>query len=369
MTFTLTCMAGELARILTLAGNVSGHVKQVPILKACRIAVTKGMATVSATDTDHGMRATLAAEGKGEVYVEIALLAQKAAALKATEPVTMASDKEGKFLAVSQGKTRWKVPLILGDGFPVAMTEPIGGAPSVIQRRRFFAALSAVMPNIEGTDNRIFGRGPYLDMTDGFTAVAAGAKGCYVVRVDADVWPISVIIPTGSAHAMMAMFKDADEIAVTVTENAMTVDADDVMYRTKLIEGTYADWRAVVQHATGSLDGSARVGRQEMIDTIARASAIAVDGTKGAALGVRIAIVDGEMQVKASNRNGEEGYDACQADGDDGSFGVGTAKVIEALSSLTADEVELRYATDAEKPLMIRASDDDWRVVMNFLVK
>lgn len=369
MTIQLTALAADFARAMQLAGTVAGSGKQVPILKACRIEASNAGISIAATNGDHGVSARIDGSGKGVFFVDVALMSAKTALLKGSQDVTIKGDTDGKFVTVSQGKTRWRVPLLDGEAFPVAMTEAVAGAATEVDRAALFGALDAVLPNVDAGDNRIIGRGPLFDCVDGFRVLAAGGRALYVVKIDATPLPMSIVVPLASAHAMMSVFRGGKALGIVVTQDAMSMVSDGVTYRTKLIEGQYPDWRAVLKHSTSGHDGSAVIDRVAAGEAVARAGAVSFTGTKGAWLAARVTLTGDEMQVTSSNRDGEEGYDAIPAEGDGGTFAVGTDKMIEALRGLRGEKVTMRFSKSAEGPVIIADGDEDYRLLMNMRSK
>ena len=368
MTFNLTAQAGDFSRAIHLATAVAGSGKMVPILKACRIVVGKQGGTVSATNGDHGASISFPATGNGECFMDMALISAKASLLKPGQDVTVSGDKDGKFVTVSQGRTRWRVPLVDGDAFPETMTEAVTAKPVTVDRAALWGAISAAEACVDAGDNRIIGRGVYLDSSIGFIAVAASGRALYG-RVAGDTpLPVSVVVPNGSIGAMIGMFRSGATVDVSVTDQAMSVSADGVLYRTKLIEGTYVNWRAVAEMNRKGHDGQVTIPRQAAIDMVSRAAAISFVGAKGSHLSVRITITADEVHALASNRDGEEGYDAIPATGDPGTFAMGTDLLLNALSGLDGSDVTLRYSTKDDGPVVI-GTDDDFRLLMNMRAK
>ena len=368
--FQLTCMAGELARALSLASQVSGREKQVPILRAVRIDASKKGATFSATNMDHGVRVNIAAEGSGTAYVETALIEPKAAALRSDQPVSIAADKDGKFITVTQGKTRWRVPILLGDGFPDSACSPISGNPVQVPSGPLFAAIDIAKEAINPGLANSYDMGALFDMQDGFRIVSTTSKKFSIVQIDAPVLPVSFILPNSAMAVIGHMFRASDVLAIIATPDAITVTADDVMYKTKLIEQKYADWRKALAKQVVGLDGQCVISARELIETINRASMIAEDKTKdGAALGVRVHLAEGEFLASAKNRSNEEGSDACAFEGDAGDFVVSALFLRQMVGTMSSDKIRIRFApTDPEKPIAIYQEPagalDNFRIVM-----
>lgn len=367
MTFTLTCIAAELKAAIDTAVTVTSSGVKVPILKAVRIEVSKGKATVIATNTDHAIRAVLACEGKGIVHLDTAALHQKASALRQDQPVTITGD--GKAVTVVQGRTRYKLPELNGDGFPFEFANPDTGTPVAVPRDQFISACTAAHRIVNPKDNRIIARGVYLDMRDGFHVIAAATQALTVIQIDAPPLPLSLILPSDAIRAIGSIFPDGGVLNVIANEQSMTVVGEFVTYKTKLVEGAYADWRVARDMQTRGLECGASVQSTELVAALNRATAIAEDiGKAGAMIAIRATIADGELTIKARNNAGEDGEDACAADGDPGTFGVTARNLQTAIDTLPSAGLRIEYIKDGDGPIRITAvppgAMDNYRVLM-----
>lgn len=356
MTFRLTCMAGELARALQLASQTAGREKQIPILRAVRIAVTKDGATISATNNDHGVTVSIAAEGEGTAYVDIGLILPKAQVMRPSQPVTLTSE-DGKFIEMKQGRTGLKAPMLDGDAFPVDMTKAVDGKGITVAAgpllHAFSVAPDAIWPGI----SQPMYMGALLDMEGGkFRVVATSGKVLSVMELDIPAFDRSIIIPNEAMAAIRSMFKDAETLEIVATESALSVSGNEVTYHTRLIEGRFPDWRRVV--AGENIENIATIDPAEVLGAVIRASAVSEEKAKdGSFLAVWVNIDDGELLAKASSKIGEAGEDTCPTDGPAGEFVVNSIHIRRMLGNIGASKATITYPTtyNPDVPVIIRA--------------
>jgi len=350
--FTLTCMAAELARAVNLVTFVSGNSRQLAVLKSSMIEVGGGTATIAATDMDHSVRVSFAADGEGLVFIDTAALAQKSGALRPNSPVTISGDE--KSVTISQGKTKWKLPVIDGTAFPLEITKPIPGDAVQIDCAKFVNAMTAARVVVRDLNSGVINMGVYLDANDGLRAVGGDTRGLSVVEISDATMPISVVVPTGSISAIFGIFRSAETLDIVVTENGMTVSADGVTYRTKLIEQAYVDWRRAQAANIKDLNGSVIMDAADLIGVVKRATAIAEDKSKdGTSVAVRLVFSGGECCATAKNRNGEEGVDYCPAEGDDASCMVTAGFLLDIAGSFTSERLKISMNTQTEGAIKI----------------
>ena len=365
MTFQLEIMARELRAALDIASTVTDHGIKVPILKCTRIEVNDGTVTFIATNTDHSIRASAAASGSGIVHLDTAMLAQKASALRQDQPVKLSGDE--KFVTITQGKTRWRVPVIFGDDFPTRVVEEIVGNGVTISAAPLLAAIRAVIPVIESTDNRIIGQGPLFDTASGFRVVGAGKSGLNVVQMDDGGPSRDMIIPNGSVAAILSLFRDATSLDLHADEKAFTLSDGDILYRSKMIEGTYMEWRRALKQTEGN-SLSVSIRSADLLEALNRATAIREDVNKsGRWVAVKVTFAGGECSVVATNKFSEEGLDICPCEGDDGTFGIASGVLQMGIESLGEEEIIISFS-ETESPVMLSPKNgngrDNYRIVM-----
>lgn len=346
--FTLTCMASELARAVSLATQVSGGAKQLDILKSCMIAVSDGFAVIAATNLDHSIRVKFPADGDGEVFVDTAALAQKSAALRSNQPVTITSGD--KFITVVQGKTRWKLPTIADpSGFPMEITQPLAGDAIRYPAGEFLGAVNAARSIVNDGAASVINMGVFLDMSDGFRAVGADGTGLAVIAPAIPALPVSVVFPNAAVAAVNAVFKGTEYIDVTASEDAVSVSTDDTTYRTKLVGIAFSDWLRAYNYQTKPINGSVVIDAADLVQTVKRATAIMEDRSgNGMSTAVRLTFEDGECTALAKNRNGEEGSDACMSDGDAGSVLLSAGVLLTAIGSFQTERIKIGISTEPD---------------------
>lgn len=376
MKFALECIAGEMSRALGMARSVTDGGLKVPILKAVRIEVGKAGAEFAATNTDHSIRTSVAAAGRGIIHADTATLAVKAAALRPNQPVTLTGEDDGKYITMVQGKTRWRVPVLLGDGFPVDFTKGVKGKTIKVAREPFFAALAITQANVVPDISRSVGMGVFLDMgEERFRVVSAARHGLYIVELDAPRLPVNIIVPSDSSRAIREIFKEADELTLTCQDaepfgGNFVIEADGILYRTKLIGQEFANWRDAYAKQTGDLAASCVVDRGQILEALRRTAAIAEDHEKmGSYVGITMTVADGELTFSAKNRSGEEGTDTCPAEGDPGRFATSAYLFETALANLIGDRLRIHYrAGDETGPALLepepKGERDDCRLIM-----
>jgi DNA polymerase-3 subunit beta len=366
MTFQLECDADQLASVLNLCAHVAGAAKHAPILRAVRIAIENGKANISATDMDHAISGEIEVKGEGEAFIEIALIAPKVSALNGGLPVKIVGD--GAIATISQGRTRWKVPMMNGEGWPAKFIEtPNGG--SEFSPSSFVTALETASRASGGSGAHVTEAG----VLAGDTGMVIGASSSKMYVAHGGVaFESPVIIPRTSIPAIRSIFGKQGEGVIHADGTMFSIRVGRTIYKSKLVDGQFPPWRKVVEKFGASIDKTFNVDRNAFSEALGRAMLVREDKSKsiGSALGVRLVIGDGECAIRSANKGAEEGEDFCEAISDDtGEIGVNAYALREAVETFDCDRIDIAFK-DAETPIRISkpGEADAFRFIMPFRV-
>lgn len=374
MKFKLHCMASQLADALAAASTVTDHGVKVPILKAMRIEVENGTAVFISTNTDQTVRSSIAADGEGLIHLDTLALAAKVRALSPMKPMAIEGDEVAVF--ITQGRTRWKLPAIYNSGFDfIKAADRIEGEAVKIPFDQLSAALRAVQPAMATDDTRWYLTGPHIEWTGGhLIAVATDGYLLHAVQLPGE-WPEreSILMPGESINAITKLFRPGAQLDLISEPNGFTLDDGDTLFRSKVIEGNFPDWRRVVPKSGGAI----LLDCAEFIKALERVAAIREDEGKSARfVEVRLGISGDEITLTTKNKDGEEGADFCSCErerGEDHAVRVSASLILAALRSFGAtDTIRLEYGSEIARkdgkpsPIVIHravSETEDFRLV------
>lgn len=352
--FALACMANQLAGALAAAGTVTDHGLKIPLLKATRIEVGGGSASIIATNTDQSIHKRIAAEGSGVVHLDTAALTAKITALKQTAPVAIEGD--GKAVTITQGRTRWKLPVLANTSVYdfVTSAAAIEGAEITLPGERLRFALAGVRTSASTDASRYYLAGPYVDFGDGLRLVATDGNTLAVIQVPGEfARHDGFIVPMKAVDAIARLFDPETPLTMIFNDQTFTLGDGETLFRSKMIEGVYPDWRRVVP----SSEGAVYVDGAEFVAAIERVSAIRENvGTASKFVPVTMIFRETEIELTTQNGDGEEGSDYCACErivGEADYHVVISADMItSALRSFGAvDTVRIGYgSTKARRP-------------------
>lgn len=351
MTFTLKILAREITSAIAACAHVVDQSSKIPILKCTRISVEGGQASFLATNTDQTIVAKRACEGEGVACIDTQALSVKVSSLKPDDIVAMIGD--GKFVTITQGRTKWKVPVLLDD-FPLSVAEPVKGSPVTVDRRfieKLVVAKGATQP--AAMTNYA---GVWLDKGH---IIAVDGRQMRVISA-ADL-PTCVIPPIVIDKAASLFKIDAE---VTISETAIQFATEQLLFKAKLYDYKPSDWRAGIAKFDGMAKFAVGVEVEEFLATLRRAAAITASGEKGGVfINMQLRFQAGQIEVFTRNSSGEEGSDTMDCEIYEEAFaevGINGGMLIAAADTLEG-EIRLRYG-GASDPIML-GDDDDLRVI------
>lgn len=349
MTFNLTIKAGDIAGAMAACAQFVDSASKIPILKATRIAVS-GAVTFTATNVAQTVVATAQGEGSGVVCVDTQALASKVSALKPSEHVSMTAD--GQFLHVSQGRTKWKLPVLLDD-FP---PQPTVEGKAVELDSAFMVALKQTAGALAPE------RGPVFSgvWVDGKSVMGTDGREFRLNEISKKL--PACILPSSVIAKLPGLFPDGAKVVIGPLR--ATFSTETLTVSTQLVEAQAADWKRIVANAREKTVHACTVPAAAFISAVKRASTIRASGEKaGSFINLQLRFRATEIEVFTRNSDGEEGSDfvACEG-GADADVGFAGGMLIENAESLDAQTIAIAYGTQSDPIIM--SAGTSYRIVM-----
>lgn len=274
----------------------------------------------------------------GEITVPARKLYDICRALPAGAEVRV-SEQDGRAV-VQSGKSRFVLGILPAADFPnidtgqwdVTFTLAAEVLRGVVERTHFCMAHQDVRYYLNGLLLELSGDQLRAVATDGHrmglseAAVKAGATGGR-----------QVIVPRKGVHEMSRFLSTTDApVEVMLSSNHLRATMDGVTLTSKLIDGRFPDYDQVMP---STYRWSVRIQRQLLREALGRVAILANEKYRGA----RFAFQPGLLTVTAHNPEQEEAQEqlAVEYQGEELEIGFNVNYVIEAISGLGGDEVEL----------------------------
>lgn len=303
---------------------------KVPILADVLIEARDGRVTFTATDLDQSAVDSFSADvtHPGAITVSVAGVHD---AIKSAVGADVVMDADDRQVRISCGKSKFKLSIMPGADFPPlpmlssdAVTEfTIPNVAEIDRRVRFAAKASNNGEFTEGVSWKIAGNDLEFAATDGRRMAVLAVPA----PAGAGLMP-SIIVPRFDVPEWEG------EISVAVSRYFIRIRMGNQIVATKLLEGTFPDYRRVIPANPVSL----LFDRKELLAAVSRMSIVQGAGY----ISVLFVGRDGIASISATSA-GRDAYDEVPYSGDDFQIAVTQHVIMPILASFDCETIELRF--------------------------
>lgn len=349
----------DLLRPIQLVTGVVERRQTLPILSNVRLGVRGQQLTVSGTDLEIELVATVHLEkpavDDGETTVPARKLAELWRSLPDDAVVTVSV--EGERATIRSGRTKFTLSTKSADEYPSlestddvdSISVPRGEVANLIAKTGFSMAQQ---------DVRYFLNGLLLELGDGLLrAVATDGHRLATATTGVAASPpakLQAIVPRKAVQEIARLLTEGDdEISIRMGASSLQVATSSFRLSTKLIDGRFPDYEKVIPPR-----GSREIigGREALRQAFGRAAILSNEKYRG----VRLTIGDGSLTVHANNPEQEEAEETLELEtaGEPMDISFNVSYLQEALGAMQGDMVRLSL-TDANSSARLETPGDD----------
>lgn len=340
---------------VTAVERVSGKNLALPVLQTVLLEATRTGLMLRSTNLELGIERQLPAKvtEEGVVCVPAGLMANTISHLRGVTPVVLATDEHTLSVMADNGSARLK--LVSPEEFPPlpkveekAVKLPAAALMRVLRSVSYSASASTIKPEL------------------GSVSVYSGESGIIAVATDSfrlaeKIVPYSgaavppMLIPIRSVNEIAKVLEEMGEgeAALSVGEHQMALAGEGVYLTSRLVEGTFPDYRKIIPTAFTS---EAVMLRADILHVLRRATVFADKFNQ-----VTFTIDPGSKTFSVFTKNTEVGEvnDAVAAaiTGEAITMSFNLRYVTDAFQSIAVDSVSFSFA-GAGKPMVIRGVAD-----------
>lgn len=163
-----------------------------------------------------------------------------------------------------------------------------------------------------------------------------------------------IILPRKGVLELQRLLEGGDrDIALEVGRSHLRVKREDVTFTSKLIDGRFPDYEAVIPIGA---DKEARIEREAFKAALQRAAILSNEKYRG----VRIEFTPGQLKLVAHNPEQEEAVEEVEANSsvDNIAIGFNVVYLLDALNALRSEEVSLSLR-DANSSALVREGNSE----------
>ena len=343
--------------------NVVERRQTLPVLANFLVQVQGGQLSLTGTDLEVEMVSRIAVEDAqdGETTIPARKLFEIVRALPDGSRVTVS--QTGEKITVQAGRSRFTLATLPANDFPsvdeVEATErvavPESALKELIERTAFAMAQQ---------DVRYYLNGLLFDLRDQLLRCVATDGHrlalCETALENSTGSKRQIIVPRKGVTELQRLLEGGDrEVELEVGRSHVRVKRDDVTFTSKLIDGRFPDYEAVIPIGA---DREVKVERETLRASLQRAAILSNEKYRG----VRVEVTPGQLKISAHNPEQEEAQEEIEADTtvSDLAIGFNVNYLLDALSALRDEHVVIQLRDSNSSALVREASSEKSRHVV-----
>ena len=336
----------------------------LPVLANFLMSAQDGRLSITGTDMEVELVTAVDADVKatGEITVPARKLVDIVRMLP--EGVSVQAVLEGDKLTVSSGRGRYTLATLPATEFPA--TDQVETLEVIkIQEVKLKTLLEKTAFAMANQDVRYYLNGLLFDFHEGsLSTVATDGHRLAVCDLDADLGlsdDRQLIVPRKGVIELSRMLSDGDEtVEFAVGKNHVRLVKGKTVFTSKLIDGRFPEYRAVIPKGT---DRHIRMDRNAFTQALQRAAILSNEKYRG----VRLEAGEGSVRIIAHNPQHEEAIEELEAqlNFDQIAIGFNVTYLLDALTAIEAERIVMELK-DANSSCLITSdpAGPDRHVVM-----
>jgi DNA polymerase-3 subunit beta len=299
--------------------------------------------TVEATDLDLYVSASIEADidEPGEITAPAKRLA---AIVRELPSETVEIEIKGEKINVKSGGAKASLFGLPASEFPSVESRTQGGAVFDAHGSSLIPALRRIAYATSTDESRYILNGIRLEEAGGkLIAIATDGKRLALVDVcERGIGPVGVILPNKAVSAILKMIDGNDVVSIRFGDSFVDFETSRVSLSTKLIEGSYPNWRQVVPHGDGQ---KITIDREALLAASRRVSLLVNE--KSNSLG--FAVMRGQVELSAQSPDVGESRESVECIGDvEEKTAVNPLFLNQCLAALPSEKVEMAFRGEGQ---------------------
>lgn len=351
----------ERDKLLGALQRVSGVVERKssqPILSHFMLYISSHQLRITGTDLEVEITALLTliepAES-GEVTLPARKLLDICRALPEGSQLNFTLNKEK--VSVLSGKSRFYLATLPAESFP-RLEAKEKEVEFEISSHLLSDMLERTLFAVANQDVRFYLNGLLMQTKDGdlYSVATDGHRlSMFNAKLDKQIPNYSIIIPRKAVSELQRLLANTEEeLAVGLTKNNITINGKDYIFISKLIEGNFPDYQAVIPK-----NNKVKIvlDRDDFRNALSRVSILSNEKYRG----VNLQLSKGMLHLSSKNPEHEQAEEelAIEYEGDSFDVGFNVGYILDVLNHVPPGNVEFALE-DASQSVLIKSLSDDY---------
>jgi|AntAceMinimDraft_18_1070375.scaffolds.fasta_scaffold01148_2 DNA polymerase-3 subunit beta len=369
----LKVLKEELTFGLSVVSRIATRNPNLPILEGVLLNAEKNSLSLTTTDLEVGTKWWVLAkvEKPGKVVIPARVVSDLVKLISDRE-LQLESDKKSLLIKYQNGENQ--IQGLEVNDFPL-LPEAEGKTSVWVDSFKFCQGLKQILYCVASSESRPEISGVYLQFeakriimvaTDSFRLAEKIVEP--VEKVQGDIKKLTFILPVKTAQQVIAVFETMGKsIKIYLSPDQMVFESDvdgashpQVQIVSRLIEGTYPDYQGVIPK---SFKTNVKLSRSQLLNKI-KAANLFSDQVRE----VQLAIRPKEKKVYIESRSTKIGKSKASISatikGEDLDISFNSKYLIDVLSNLSNEEIELKLNDGEKAGLLKPAGDTFYRYVL-----
>ena len=333
--------------------SIVGTRTTLPILYNVLLKTEKDILSLSATDLEVSVRTAVDAKvaKAGATTLPARRIFGIFRELPATEIELDVDDKD--VATIKSGASVFKIIGISEDEFP-PFPKFQGGKSYTVEQATFKKMLSCTSYAASSDESRYILNGVLLSFKGGkLTVVATDGRRMALYENEVEFLKEAegeFVLPTKAVNELLKTLKDEGQVKIQITDIQAAFEFDNMVIVSKLLEGTYPNFRQVIPQSNGE---RVSMERETLLTAVRRTSQLVIDAVSG----VKLTFTKNRLEILATAPEIGEARETMDVKykGGDIAISFNPAFLMDPLKALTTDEVYLDL-TDDTSPGVMRSS-------------
>lgn len=356
----VTCSRADLAGALGIVARALSSRGTVQVLGGIHLQSSEGKLTLSATDMEISLRASVAGTVSGDAAVVVPgrLLADLVRLLP-DETVTLAYESGEGVVTIESGSHSSRLNVFSAEDFP--RLPPVDVSLQTVDAPALLETIEKVGRAASRDESRPVLTGILVKFEGGELVMAATDSYRLAVKetaLSAAGLDLDAIIPARALQELARLAAGAEDVGLGVHENYVIFSAGDVWLTSRRIDGQFPNYKQLLPE---TFEAELAIPREALLDVVRRAGLMA---QRNAPLRLRFA--EGELTVSAQTQDVGEARESLPVDyaGDELEIGFNPDFLRDGLEAVTAETIQLKLINPLRPGLITSPDENFWYLIM-----